>query len=434
MTKSTTILLIIASLLQLNAKNTTISFEKDHCALTESSKTTLKNFAHEFRKSRNKMDLKIVGHTDSDGNYSYNQELSMYRAKAVRDYLISLGIKNRISLYSKGEHQLLSHGKSKEDHELNRRVEIMPQSRSVDNWNAYGIAKLQKKQINTNQDTEIVGEKGTKIRFKKNCFRIPKSDSIVDITFREYTTKEDALLANLSTITPKGKLIESKGMIHIAAKSKGRPVNLKSSKPMELIFPKRTTGDSTQIFYGKRFENGVTWTAGKKEQRCQRTVIDNSTDGNSRIKIYREVCQSGDGLYTVTTSWGNGDIVQQTTRNKDKTGAFPLTSNRLGWINCDKFYNDKSPKIDFVITINKDTKANVYLVFENINSIMPYTFKENNKFHFNNVPKGMAVKVVGIYDAKDKEACHFAWVDTKIDHEFKKRLNFNKIRKENLKL
>ena len=434
MTKSITFLLLFVVFSQLNAKNTTIRFKKGVFILTDSAKSQLDTFAVQFRKSKNKMDLNIVGHTDSDGSISYNQELSLNRARATRQYLISKGVKNRISLYSKGEHKLLAKGKASKDHQKNRRVEIISQKRSSNNWNPFGIAKLQVHQINVNRENEITGEKGTKIKFQKNCFRIPKGDSLVDISFREYTTKADALFANLSTMTPDGKLIESKGMIHISAKTNNRPVTLKSNKPMELTFPARKTGDSTLIFYGKRFENGVIWIAGQKQKRCATTVIDRATEGSERSIIFRETCRSNDGLVTITTFWGNGTIVEQRSKNSSEHSEPPLVSSRLGWINCDKFNNNKSPKINFVVKLKNKNNASVYLIFDDINSIMPYSYKENNEYHFNNVPVGTKVKVVALVETDKKEECLLAQAPTKINDKFNKKLSFKRRLKKEVEL
>jgi len=434
MTKSITFLLLFSVFTQLHAKNLTIRFKKGDFTLNDSEKCQLDTFAVQFRKSKNKMDLKIVGHTDSDGSISYNQQLSLNRARATREYLISKGVKNRISLYSKGEHKLLSKGKATADHQKNRRVEIIPQKRSANNWNPFGIAKLQVHQINVNHENVIMGEKGTKIKFQKNCFRIPKGDSLVDISFREYTTKADALFANLSTMTPDGKLIESKGMIHISAKTKNRPVTLKSSKPMELTFPTRKAGDSTQIFYGKRFENGVTWVAGQKQKKCTTTVIDRAADGADRSIIFRESCRSNDGLVTITTFWGNGTIVQKKSKNSGDYAEPPLVSSRLGWINCDKFYNNKNPKIDFVVKLKNKKNAHVYLIFDDINSIMPYSYKENNEYHFKNVPVGTKVKVVAVVETDKKEECLLAQAPTKINGKFNQKLSFKRRLKKEVEL
>jgi OOP family OmpA-OmpF porin len=66
-----------------------------------------------------------VGHTDSVGNDTYNQKLSVRRAESVKAYLVSKGIeKNRVYTEGKGEKQPVADNKTAEGRAKNRRVEI----------------------------------------------------------------------------------------------------------------------------------------------------------------------------------------------------------------------------------------------------------------------------------------------------------------------
>ena len=66
-----------------------------------------------------------VGHTDSVGTDAYNQRLSVRRADAVKDYLVTKGIeKNRVYTEGKGEKQPVADNKTAEGRAKNRRVEI----------------------------------------------------------------------------------------------------------------------------------------------------------------------------------------------------------------------------------------------------------------------------------------------------------------------
>ena len=53
-------------------------------------------------KQQNVETLTLVGHTDPRGDHLYNVELSKRRAAAVRDYLLSQGVKARILVDGRG--------------------------------------------------------------------------------------------------------------------------------------------------------------------------------------------------------------------------------------------------------------------------------------------------------------------------------------------
>jgi len=69
--------------------------------------------------------IKITGHTDSSGKAEYNQKLSVKRAEAVRDYLISLGADaSKMEVSGMGATQPIADNKTKEGRAKNRRVEV----------------------------------------------------------------------------------------------------------------------------------------------------------------------------------------------------------------------------------------------------------------------------------------------------------------------
>jgi outer membrane protein OmpA-like peptidoglycan-associated protein len=72
------------------------------------------------------MKVEIAGHTDNYGSKTFNKQLSLLRAQAVRSFLTSKGIDpRRVSAVGYGEERpLASNDDDKEGRELNRRVEF----------------------------------------------------------------------------------------------------------------------------------------------------------------------------------------------------------------------------------------------------------------------------------------------------------------------
>ncbi|UOA28532.1 OmpA family protein [Pseudosulfitobacter sp. DSM 107133] len=70
--------------------------------------------------------VQVVGHTDSDGDAAYNQQLSERRANAVADVLMQNGVPySRIQAFGRGESQPVATNLNAAGKAQNRRVEIV---------------------------------------------------------------------------------------------------------------------------------------------------------------------------------------------------------------------------------------------------------------------------------------------------------------------
>ena len=73
-----------------------------------------------------KIHIKISGHTDNTGTADYNKRLSLQRAKAVYDYLVSRGIStSRLEYAGYGETRPVASNDTPENRSKNRRVEFV---------------------------------------------------------------------------------------------------------------------------------------------------------------------------------------------------------------------------------------------------------------------------------------------------------------------
>jgi len=90
----------------------------DSVPILEEAATTL--------KKNHDVDVVVEGHTDSKGTEEYNDALSLRRAKAVREYLVQLGVPaDRLTVRGMGERNPVSSNDTEQGRAQNRRVELL---------------------------------------------------------------------------------------------------------------------------------------------------------------------------------------------------------------------------------------------------------------------------------------------------------------------
>jgi len=107
----------------------TVHFDYDKSALsTEARDLLAKNY--DWMKAHPNSNVQIEGHCDSKGSIEYNLALGERRAKAVREYLASLGAdKSQMSIISYGKEKPLDNSGTPEGDSKNRRANFVVISR-----------------------------------------------------------------------------------------------------------------------------------------------------------------------------------------------------------------------------------------------------------------------------------------------------------------
>ena len=101
-----------------------ILFETNKAEIQEASKPELNELVA-FLNLSEKYHLKIMGHTDSQGNMDQNIVLSNNRANSIKQFLIENGIdESRIKAVGFGSAYPIVNNDSEENRKINRRVEI----------------------------------------------------------------------------------------------------------------------------------------------------------------------------------------------------------------------------------------------------------------------------------------------------------------------
>jgi outer membrane protein OmpA-like peptidoglycan-associated protein len=109
-----------------------VLFVSGKYALLETAKTKLDQVAEALKAQADTKRMVVEGHTDSMGSDAINQPLSLNRANAVRDYLVTRGVdSNKISAVGMSSTRPLVDNMSAENRANNRRVEIVIQPAQV---------------------------------------------------------------------------------------------------------------------------------------------------------------------------------------------------------------------------------------------------------------------------------------------------------------
>ncbi|AFJ02062.1 Outer membrane protein A precursor [Methylophaga frappieri] len=102
-----------------------VSFDIDSAAIKPAFEPTLNKVADVLQRYP-KTVVHVVGHTDSTGSESYNQQLSERRARSVSDYFAARGVvTERLKPMGRGELAPRATNETAAGRQLNRRVEII---------------------------------------------------------------------------------------------------------------------------------------------------------------------------------------------------------------------------------------------------------------------------------------------------------------------
>lgn len=100
-------------------------FDTDKAIIKDAGKPELNVLAAQIKGMKTIQSVGIAGHTDSVGAAAYNQQLSMRRAIAVKNYLMNRGVDPRImSTLGEGESRPVASNATAAGRAKNRRVEI----------------------------------------------------------------------------------------------------------------------------------------------------------------------------------------------------------------------------------------------------------------------------------------------------------------------
>lgn len=286
---------------------------------------------------------------------------------------------------------------------------------TTDNLTAEQVFK-----INPEKDTVLIGKKGTQIKLKANSFinedgSEPKSE--ITILLKEFYTIEDFINNKLSTLTHDGRILNSSGMIYIEAKENNKTLELKEENPMKLAFPRIQKSNTANLFSGQKDENDIVkWSLLEPVyndtlvNRLER-VLTLSYGADCTIMTYNfivglDTIPYNDNISSEFKELLKNEIVETTAYFSDCEGCdstvpiynpesikyYSFETSSLGYINCDFFINEKLHNL----TVSTDqSNSEIYLVLENLNSLLYPWFLDDSKNEFTfSLPDNLSATVL----------------------------------------
>lgn len=387
---------------------TTIYFETGQHRLSEEARQTLSAFAKRTATLPSSIIVSVSGHTDQVGNTAFNEELSEKRALEVEQFLRSKGVSHRLHIDWHGESQPLNEQFDDEQKAQNRRVELSLTSNDQEDFSPLKAPEVVS--FSASEPITHTFKEGTKIALDPANFELENTADELELRVIEYTVKSDFVLDNLTTQTQTGQLLESKGMVHVEVRQNGTPVELKKGKTIQIDFPQRTEDDGTLLFNGQGHPGPLVWTSqqggsSSSSEGFYRGRTFQTHNGDTLVVSSFSTFRQGNDLYKVTTDFdqeGNVEEVDTTImENHFKSMQAINESTNLGWINCDRFYDDNRQKTEILVSLSETKSPSVLLVFSDLNSVMSYSGKRKEQYYFSGVPLGETIEIV-VLDYQDK--------------------------------
>jgi hypothetical protein len=253
-------------------------------------------------------------------------------------------------------------------------------SYSLNAYNALSNKHSQEAVINAAHPDAIYCDEGTVIRFPDDAFMYENGKAIkctqVAVYVTEFYTMSDILEAGLTTTSHK-RTLASAGMLYIEASCHGEKLKLRPGKKVHLSLPSDDYDQKMKAFSGSLKEGIIDWrmngsvSKGNAALPEESRLIDSESSGERFIE--------GDSEFF--------------TPGADYPEGYLMTMSKLGWINCDRFYDSKV-FTHLVVKADSVGKTCVALIFKQMKSVLPGYQFANHTTEFKNIPLGQEVTVL----------------------------------------
>lgn len=363
-------------------KKDTVFFDFDNYKLSSQYQNNLIDFLDDI-DGFHLVQINISGYTDNTGSDFYNKELSRKRINEVLEILKSRGFdESIIDIHVMGNQNPIGSNSTELGRQKNRRVEITAKFKLPVITDVYSYFDKQKQNFSflSDKEIEIIGKQGTRINIAPNSLIDSEgklASGMIDFTLEEFYSTSDIIQAKLNT-TSDGEILETAGMIKISATSNGKELRIKDGSTITVEFKSNDSLDQSnmQLFNGQFQHGHINWELGESNEKSSKELP---------VKVYNNnpILNSDADL--------SFDIPNEEYR---ESMNLIFKSTKLGWINCDRFY-DVADKIDLIVHVDSIYNPFVFLVFEDIRSVMMGIYIEADRVIFNGIPVDQKVKLVG---------------------------------------
>jgi hypothetical protein len=242
--------------------------------------------------------------------------------------------------------------------------------------------------FNPSIDETITTANGNMFYFPWNAFETLDGVTIqnknIIICVWEFAEKKHLVYAGLTT-EANGKLLETGGSFYITAYLVDKELKLKAGKMYTVEIPVDQPHKDMFTFYGHKKDGIINWNVNKNEP----VMVYEGVDVSALEPIDEDL---------------NEDFYEEGNESEQAINYYELSAGKLGWINCDRFYETKETS-PLMVKINTKDDVVVRLVFRTINSVLPAYSNSNHKdlYEATGLPSGEKVLLLA-YAVKDNNA------------------------------
>ena len=236
-------------------------------------------------------------------------------------------------------------------------------------------------------DNNIYTNSGNTFVFPPNAFETldgkAVSASNIDVCIWEFTDKKSLIYANLTTHAG-DRMLETGGSFFIKASLNGEELRLVQGTKYTVKMLAETNHNDMFTYYGNTNDGIVDWEVNKNEPAF---LSENNNEPIVEAMAYED-------------EWG--DIAYY--ESEGDQAFYQLSAGKLGWINCDRFY-DAPNTSPLMVKVDSKEPVSVRVVFRDINSVLPCYTSSNHKdvYTAKNIPTGEKVLLMA-YSVKGDNA------------------------------